>query len=62
LGKARTPYYVTEDKCQKTKKMNGIWIEQIYLRMDEIDKRIDRINKELGIKDNNSRRSEYNKA
>lgn len=42
--------YVPEYKCKKRLKATNAWIEQLLLKNEKTQKRLDRIEKQLGLK------------
>jgi hypothetical protein len=45
------PKYVPEYKCKRCKKSNTMWVEQVYLKLDRLEKIIMFISEYLDIKD-----------
>jgi len=37
----KEPKYVPEYKCKRCKKSNTMWVEQVYLRMDALEKELE---------------------
>jgi hypothetical protein len=45
------PKYVPEYKCKRCKKSNQMWVEQVYLKMDRLEKIVKFICEYLNIEE-----------